>query len=195
VDVHVLRLSTFACARAVGDSAPGVAIACVLAMDRSDTYLDARRREEATDDSFEDVRLRIVHEHTAIKAELGVLRDAAQRVMAHDERGPIALREALWEVYTRLVDHLAMEENNLLPLLEQIDSWGPHRAENMLEDHRQQRVVLDAIIDECECGTKDDLELADDALWLVASLEKDIAAENAALEALANPPVLDISAE
>ena len=70
------------------------------------------------------------------------------------------------------------------PLLEKVDSWGPYRAENLIEDHRQQRIVLDAIMDECECGTKDDFELADDAKWLVTSLTKDIDAEEKALDAI-----------
>jgi iron-sulfur cluster repair protein YtfE (RIC family) len=136
------------------------------------------------EETFIEVRGRISAEHAIIKAELTNLAQAASRVFERDPGGPLALREALWTVYTRLVDHLAMEENHLLPLLEKVDSWGPYRVENLLEDHRQQRIVLDAIIDECECGTKDDVELADDAKWLVDSISKDIVLEEKALDAI-----------
>src|SRR5262245_54245361 len=60
---------------------------------------------------------RIASEHAVIKAELAILTDAATRVLGQDPKGPLALREALWTVYTRLVDHLATEEHDLLPLL------------------------------------------------------------------------------
>ena len=131
--------------------------------------------------TFEKVRSLISAEHAVIKAELATLSEASARVLAGDTSAVLGMREALWTVYIRLVDHLAMEENHLLPLLETIDSWGHYRVENLLEDHRQQRIVLDAIMDECECGTKDDEELADDARWLVDSLLRDIEAEEQAL--------------
>ena len=147
------------------------------------------------DESFTEVRARVSAEHSLIKRDLASLAIAAKRVDDGEPGAALLLREALWTVYTRLVDHLMMEENHLVPLLERIDSWGPYRVENMLEEHRQQRVVLDAIIDECECGTKDDEELADDAKWLVASLAKDIAAEERALDAIEKQDELEICGE
>jgi iron-sulfur cluster repair protein YtfE (RIC family) len=162
---------------------------------RSEANMQTTAETTPREETFIEVRRRISAEHTVIMAELARLADAANRVVERDPRGPIALREALWDVYTRLVDHLAMEENHLVPLLEKIDSWGPYRVTNLLEEHRQQRVVLDAIIDECECGTKDDLELADDAQWLVDSISKDILLEENGLDAIEENDRLEICAE
>jgi iron-sulfur cluster repair protein YtfE (RIC family) len=138
----------------------------------------------ARQESFEEVRTRISAEHAVLRAELGILSDAAHRVIAHEELAAREMREALWTVYLRVVDHLATEERRLLPLLEGIDGWGPFHASTLLEEHRQQRIVLNAVMDESEFGTTGDLELADDAAWLVGSISKDIAAELKALDVL-----------
>ncbi len=138
------------------------------------------------EETFDEVHRRVSAEHAIIKEELAILDEAARLVLETngDDQAALALRGALWNVYNRFVDHLAMEESHLAPLLRDLDSWGPYRVENMLEEHREQRTVIDALIDECAGGTKSDVELADDTRWFVATITKDIEGEEVGLDAI-----------
>lgn len=129
------------------------------------------------------VKARVNREHAVIRTLLDVLEDAAKNVNAAPTGLP-SLRRAVWELYVVFDDHLAMEEALVLPHLEKVDAWGPVRAENMLQEHSEQRQLLLALVDDTECDRKDAATLAEEALWIVNALRKDVAAEDEAMEVL-----------
>src|SRR6266566_7166189 len=100
--------------------------------------------------------LRAQHDH--LRELIWALRDAAASVLASGdeslrERGP-ALAVAISVFGRELRVHLAVEEELLGPILEQVDAWGPVRLELMRAEHAHQRAVLDVLRTDGRLGAR-----------------------------------------
>ncbi len=114
-----------------------------------------------------------------IRAEHALLRTLMDRVLIASWRPPTisnGLAGAVWDLYVTFESHLGMEETLLIPHIV-ASAGGIMHAERWLEEHRRQRTMLLALVDDCLGQTKPLEQLADDARWLAARLAKDMDAE------------------
>lgn len=138
---------------------------------------------QAAESSLEAVRLRVLAEHLAIRRVLRSIEDHARAVADGAEGADDAgLRDRLSAFEGIFLEHLAMEETELAPLLRDVDPWGPVRVERMLEEHVQQRRQVGALM-----TARDEpsvRRLAASSLRLVARIRKDMREEERDLQAL-----------
>lgn len=122
----------------------------------------------------EDVRARIFFDHAMLRrAMAGLAREAAAA-----ERGTGGavdrVRTAAAEVRDAFERHLSYEERVFLPLLREADAWGPVRVTHLLDEHRWQRAVLVAFVEDVTEGGKLVDEIADETAWLIRCLLDDM---------------------
>ncbi len=135
---------------------------------------------------LEEVKERVFTDHRRILAlldRIDALRDSLDG-SAEDAIVPPSLTEAMWKLFLDFDTHLAMEERELVPVLEGVGAWGAIRVGEMRGEHRAQRTMLLAMVDECDAGTKTLAEIADDLRWLSRSLRDDIKREESEFEAI-----------
>jgi hypothetical protein len=118
--------------------------------------------------SFDRVRERILAEHAELRRLLHRLLVAARSIVALETMSEIELRGAITAVALKFDQHFWMEEKHLIPLL------AAAQATLVVDEHRQQREIVFALLSEATAGVKCGAALADDARWLVDSLMKDI---------------------
>jgi hemerythrin-like domain-containing protein len=118
-------------------------------------------------------------EHRTLRGLLESLDDAAARVLSSTPGGMTALREATRALDTSFRAHLAMEESVLAPLLR------GRALDHMRREHRDQRSMLEAILNEVEHDPRDPMRLAHDARWLVVALARDMDVEDEILSRIA----------
>ena len=139
--------------------------------------------------SFDLVRDRVLAEHTELRRLLQRLLVAARSIIERETTFEIELHAAITAVALTFDQHFWMEEKHLIPLLAATGEGGgpgrPHRlgdgpvqAALMLDEHRQQREIVFALLSEAIAGEKAGIALAEDACWLVDSLMKDIHEED-----------------
>lgn len=123
----------------------------------------------------EEIRGRILAEHTRIRSELDHIETIARRVVRGSQEST-TLRERVRVLEGILRGHLDLEERLVLPWLREADGFGPERARLMEEEHAEQRATLDGIIDGL-FTTRSVTELAVRTLELCTALRDDIATE------------------
>lgn len=93
------------------------------------------------------VRARVLKDHAALRLLIADVRRAAQRArQGGSERGDseqAAFVDAAHTLLRALREHLALEDEILLPTLRTIDAWGPERAKRLETEHAHQREVLE----------------------------------------------------
>jgi hemerythrin-like domain-containing protein len=89
------------------------------------------------------VRARVLREHEVLRSLLGALLQLCNRVQngEHDLRP--RLRELALELHRCFSDHLAFEDERLLPLVKRAGSWGRARAQRLECEHAEQRMLID----------------------------------------------------
>lgn len=126
------------------------------------------------------LRLSILAEHRKIRELLAKLEASANTLLACGVSNPRE-RRATRRLALHLCDvmsaHVAVENELLVPVVEQIDAWGAVRAQRLLEEHAEQLRLLQAYIAMLADGTDSGQALALTAWRLVQSIREDIQAE------------------
>lgn len=86
-----------------------------------------------------EVRDRILEEHRKLRAHLDELQGLAERLKAGERGLSKSVARHCYELFDEFVAHLDLEDRILEPALRELDGWGPVRADNLLEHHREQR--------------------------------------------------------
>ena len=89
----------------------------------------------------------ILEQHEWIRIVLG-RGGAAAKARLEDGAPAETVVEAIGDLRSAMIAHLAFEESVLLPLLRDDLPLGPQRAERLLDEHMRQRAMLDAILEE-----------------------------------------------
>jgi hypothetical protein len=92
------------------------------------------------------VRNQIMEQHGVLRALLRRTLEATTAALLREPEG-LRLAEVVRELRTRMVGHLAFEERTLVPVLAEIDVWGPQRVADLLDEHRRQRAELDTLVE------------------------------------------------
>jgi iron-sulfur cluster repair protein YtfE (RIC family) len=120
------------------------------------------------------------HARSRILSDHAVLRELLRRVASHaraaseEETHRPRVRDALAELRAKLEAHLSFEEAVLVPLLETADAWGQVRVADMAKDHAGQRALLVALTEDAGDGARSMTALAEELVWFVECLERDI---------------------
>ena len=141
------------------------------------------RNESSELSAFERVHGAILRQHTEIRARMRGIDRLAVAAGRHDSLGH--LRIALGHFAALFEQHLAFEERELGPLLRAMDSWGPVRENDMIEEHRGQRQRVEALFVLPEDDTAATMsELRGEVHWLMKTLTEDMDHEDADLRTL-----------
>lgn len=126
----------------------------------------------------EAIRKRILSDHDRLLDLVCRLKAEASEAR-RDERAAARVRDSLIQLGAELGAHLAYEETVLVPLLTEVDTWGPLRAEHLLKDHVGQRAVLSALIDDAGPGGRSIDALSDELTSFVDTFVQDMRDEEA----------------
>lgn len=122
------------------------------------------------------VRERVMEDHVALRALIADVRSAARQA-----RDGAADRERFVEsahtLLKALREHLALEDEILLPTLRSIDAWGPERAKRLEKEHAHQREVLEMTEKELDDAERPIGETVARMEQFVDRLEKDMMLE------------------
>ena len=114
-----------------------------------------------------EVRRRVLKDHTHLRGVLLELESTARRVQDGDVSLASALRAEGQGLLDTLLTHMSWEERFLAPALARADAWGKARVEKLLEDHREQRTLLDLALQRLADPSRPPLLVARDLLALV----------------------------
>jgi hypothetical protein len=108
-------------------------------------------RRNAMDAS--DLRKLILSDHSRIRRKLRDIRRVRNAISRGDMRAKHQLRAQALELVTLFLTHLKSEDVLLVPVLRDIDAWGPIRASRVEREHEEQRSEMSALTDTVEVGT------------------------------------------
>lgn len=124
---------------------------------------------------------RVRRDHATIRTLL----DDVERGCAAAQEGRAGavdrLRGAVWDLYLVFVDHLAMEEAHVAPILRAHGARGEERTVQMFLEHNEQRLAILELVEDAERDAKQPGELIAEATALVVALRKDMDLEERSL--------------
>jgi len=123
------------------------------------------------------VRIRILSDHEYLRGLLNELDQLAFRVAQGAEEGVIMLRALGLRLLRRFSEHLAVEDRFLVPALRRAGPAGRARADQLGADHREQRELLDYLLDKVRDRSRPAAVLAAEWRSLVELLLDDMAQE------------------
>jgi len=91
------------------------------------------------------LRQKILTEHATLRAKLGDVKSLVARVRRGEPGSEPQLRQLTLELVKAFRAHIAMEDEELVPTLRDIDAWGQIRAERVERDHEWHREALDKL--------------------------------------------------
>jgi hypothetical protein len=98
------------------------------------------------------VRDRVLDQHQGLREVLHQALDITTRGLQPGGPGRDELARLAQDLRGRFRAHLAFEEHHLVPVLANLDAWGPERVDDLLEEHGRQRAELDTLIDGAQGG-------------------------------------------
>ena len=142
------------------------------------------------------IRIRILSDHGYLRGLLDELDQQAFRVAHGAEEGVGMLRALGLRLLRRVGEHLAMEDRFLAPALRRAGPAGRERAEQLGADHREQRELLDYLLDKIRDPSRPAAVLAAEWRSFVELLLDDMAQEELTiLEDVRDPSSLSGASE
>lgn len=92
-----------------------------------------------------EVRERVLADHGVLRHLIDRLEVLARRVLQGRSSVADELREQARVLDSKLREHMALEEEILVPALLEADGWGPERVARFHEEHRRQREIMDGV--------------------------------------------------
>ena len=119
--------------------------------------------------------MRILGEHADLRRMLAEVEELAERFERGDAEVARALRDRGLALHRMLCAHLDLEDEILAPALQAVDAWGEVRAERLAREHREQRELLQYLLDRLREESRPTLlvarELRNFALLLRSDME------------------------
>lgn len=98
------------------------------------------------------VRQQVLAQHAALRDLLRRVLDTTTLTLRGDDEAAQEMDRIVREFRTRFRAHLGYEERFLVPVLAEVDIWGPQRVADLLNEHVNQRAELDTLIEGIESG-------------------------------------------
>jgi iron-sulfur cluster repair protein YtfE (RIC family) len=122
------------------------------------------------------VRRRLLGQHQDLRQIL-LEADRVARLVLQGNPSQIApLRATALAVASNFSAHIQDEEKSVLPLLQEVDAWGPQRVRQLMDEHEAQRAAISALLRLEERG--DGAELAHGMRALVVTILEDMRHED-----------------
>ena len=140
-----------------------------------------------------EVRQRISADHALLRSLIRAL-IAISRASERDESQRQIIRDVLGQLCCELERHFHYEEEVILPLMRDVDAWGPARAEQLCKEHDHQREVLDALAGDLDDGSRNIDDLAEEIVRFFQRFEQEMADEEQRLldaESIGAEPTVD----
>jgi iron-sulfur cluster repair protein YtfE (RIC family) len=118
----------------------------------------------------------ILWQHQRLRTLLERARALAESRLDGEPSTPDAVASAIGDIHSVMEVHLRFEETVLLPLLRDDLPIGPERADRLVDEHRQQRLMLAALHKEASAHPELPLlagKLAVLASWLLADMDEE----------------------
>lgn len=128
-----------------------------------------------------EVRSRVLSDHTALRRDAALVEKLAGEVSEGREGALPALRQQGRQLHGRLCEHMRFEDAHLAPALRQSDAPGEGRAEHLAAAHREQRELLDYLLERLSDGSRPAVVLAGDLRSFAELLRDDMDWEEAGL--------------
>ena len=142
------------------------------------------------------VRERILSDHEYLRGLLDEVDQQAFRVAKGAEEGVGMLRALGLQVLRRFSEHLALEDRFLAPALRRAGPAGRERAERLDVDHREQRELLNYLLEKVRDPSRPAAVLAAEWRSLVELLLDDMAQEELTiLEGVRDPSSISDASE
>jgi iron-sulfur cluster repair protein YtfE (RIC family) len=140
-----------------------------------------------------EVRKRITTDLALLRSLCRALITVA-RAAERDERQRPAIRDVLSQLSSEVERHFQYEEEVIVPLLRDVDAWGPVRVERLVQEHAEQRSVLVALTEDAQDDVRNLEDLADEIVWFFQRFEREMTETEARLlsaEAVGAEPAVD----
>ena len=121
-----------------------------------------------------EVKQRILNDHQLIKIMVSEVRNLALRIQAGEEYLSGRLRERGQDLYERFCRHIDLEDVILVGALRDADAGGEQRAEELRNEHREQREVLTYLLERLLDPTQPQILMVVDLLNFTAWLLDDM---------------------
>lgn len=129
--------------------------------------------------SLRDVRLGILEDHRALRSAVAEVETLRGRLEAGDEGVAQALLESGSALCRAFAAHLALEDRDLVPAVRVLA--GPRVAERIVEEHREQRELLDYLVGHLSHPERPGVLLARELHHFATLLQEDMQEEEALL--------------
>jgi hypothetical protein len=121
-----------------------------------------------------EVRQRILDDHQLIKIMVSEIRDLALRIQTGEEFLAGRLRERGRNLFEQFCHHIDLEDVILIGALRDADAWGEERADELRNEHREQREVLGYLLERLIDPTQPQILMLHDLLNFTAWLGEDM---------------------
>ena len=122
------------------------------------------------------VRTEILESHQRIRARISEVRRIGTFTRTNGALLP-QRTEATGDLVSAVREHLAREQQVLIPTLRAIDAWGPERARRLLATHRAQHALIERterVLRRERCSCHEAVDCVED---LARTLERDMEEE------------------
>jgi hypothetical protein len=128
-----------------------------------------------------ELRERVLEDHARLRRDLAELERLASCV--REQPGRLEeLRRNAEALLMQLQTHMRWEESHLVPALRDTDAWGRERAERLIDEHGEQREVIDLVVEQLWDGKRSAVLVGRDVVRLIGLLLEDMAAEEGWLD-------------
>ncbi|MCG8589138.1 MAG: hemerythrin domain-containing protein [Proteobacteria bacterium] len=124
---------------------------------------------------FVEVRTRVLQDHEDLRLLLNAVEDLALRARAGGTSVIPQLRERGEALAYRLRDHLALEDEHLVPLVNA--ERGPEAVDQLAAEHREQRLVIDFVVERLQDETRPTRLMVREIATFAELLREDMAHE------------------
>jgi hemerythrin-like domain-containing protein len=128
-----------------------------------------------------EVLAHVREDHEGLRADLERVEALAQRRDDGSDPDVEVLRREVKALLDRLRVHMQWEDRHLLPALRSADAWGEERARRLVDDHREQRALLDFVLERLHDDARPDELVFSDVFGLIAFLRLDMEREESDL--------------
>jgi len=128
-----------------------------------------------------EVKQRVLEDHAQLRRDLTQLEELAIGVRRQPSRLE-ALRSNAEALLTRLHAHMRWEESYLLPALRLAGAWGRERAERLIDEHSEQRELIEMVVEQLWDGKRSAALVARDVVRLIGLLTEDMDEEEKLLD-------------
>ena len=124
-----------------------------------------------------EARQRIATDHALLRSLTRAVIALSRGAMEREESQRSVIRDVLRQLCSELDRHFQFEREAILPLIREMDAWGPARVEQLCKEHDEQRAVLVSLAEDAEDDGRNIDDLAEEIVCFFQRFEEEMAKE------------------